>query len=59
VVTRRAVSWATAAGFLLLAALVGIAWRTTNVLWFLLFPLLVAGILAAAALAVLWVLRHF
>lgn len=59
VVTRRAVSGTTVAGVVLLGALVGIAWRATNALWFLLFPLLVVGILAAAAMAVLWGLRHF
>ncbi len=59
VVTRRAVSGTTAAGVVLLGALVGIAWRANNALWFLLFPLLLVGILAAAAMAVLWGLRHF
>lgn len=59
VVTRRAVSGTTVAGVVLLGALVGIAWRATNALWFLLFPLLLVGVLAAAAMAVLWGLRHF
>ena len=59
VVTRRAVSGTTVAGVVLLGALIGIAWRATNALWFLLFPLLVVGILAAAAMAVLWGLRRF
>ncbi len=59
VVTRRAVSGATVAGVVLLGALIGIAWRATDALWFLLFPLLVVGVLAAAAMAILWGLRHF
>ncbi len=59
VVTRRAVSGTTVAGIVLLGALVGIAWRATNALWFLLFPVLLVGVLAAAAMAVLWGLRHF
>lgn len=59
VVTRRAVSGTTVAGVVLLGALVGIAWRATNAAWFLLFPLLVVGILAAAGMAVLWGLRRF
>ncbi len=59
VVTRRAVSGTTVAGVILLGALVGIAWRATNALWFLLFPVLLVGVLAAAAMAVLWGLRHF
>lgn len=58
-VTRRTVSWTTVAGLIMLGALVGIAWRATNVIWFLLFPLLVVGILAGAAMAVLWAFRHF
>lgn len=58
-VTRRTVAWTTLGGIALLGVLVGIAWRTTNVLWFLLFPLLLAGILSAAAMAVLWGLRRF
>lgn len=59
VVTRRTVSWSTVAGFVLLGALVGIAWRATNALWFLLFPLLLVGALVGVAMAVLWGLRHF
>ncbi len=59
VVTRRTVSWTTVAGAIMLGLLVGIAWRATNAIWFLLFPLLVVGALIGAAMAVLWALRHF
>jgi len=59
VVTRRAVSWSTVAGAVMLGILVGIAWRATNAIWFLLFPLLVVGALVGTAMAVLWALRHF
>jgi hypothetical protein len=59
VVTRRTVSWTTVAGAVMLGVLVGIAWRATNAVWFLLFPLLVVGALSGAAMAVLWALRHF
>ncbi len=59
VVTRRTVSWTTIAGIVLLGTLVGIAWRATNALWFLLFPLLLVGALAGVAMAVLWGLKHF
>ncbi len=59
VVTRRTVSWTTVAGAVMLGVLVGIAWRTTNAIWFLLFPLLVVGSLIGAAMTVLWALRHF
>lgn len=58
-VTRRTVSATSIAGVIMLGALVGIAWRATNVVWFLLFPLLVVGILAGTAMAVLWAFRHF
>lgn len=59
VITRRTVSWSTIAGAIMLGILVGIAWRATNAIWFLLFPLLVAGALVGTAMAVLWILRHF
>ncbi len=59
VVTRRTVSWSTIAGIMLLGALIGIAWRATNALWFLLFPLLLVGALVTVAMAVLWGLKHF
>lgn len=59
VITRRTISWSTIAGAVMLGILVGIAWRATNVLWFLLFPLLLAGALIGIAMAVLWMLRHF
>lgn len=59
VVTRRAVSWGVAIGLVLLVLLVGIAWRASNAVWFLFFPLLVIGVITAVAMAVLWGLRHF
>ncbi len=46
-------------GIILLIVLVGIAWRSTNAAWFLLFPVLLMGILGALAMGVLWGLRHF
>lgn len=58
-VTGRHVTWGAVAGIILLLVLVGIVWRTTNALWFLLFPLLLVGVVAATAMAVLWGLRHF
>jgi lysylphosphatidylglycerol synthetase-like protein (DUF2156 family) len=57
--TRRHVAWSSSLGVILLLLLVGIAWKATNVLWFLLFPLLLIGLVTAAATAVLWGLRHF
>ncbi len=57
--TRRHVGWGSIAGLVLLLLLIGIAWKATSVLWFLLFPLLLVGLVAAAAMAVLWGLRHF
>jgi len=46
-------------GMALLALLVGIAWRATSAAWFLVFPLLLLGVLVAAAATALWILRHF
>ncbi len=46
-------------GLVLLLLLIAIAWRATNALWFLVFPALLIGVVAAAAIAVLWGLRHF
>ncbi|HEY6104127.1 MAG TPA: hypothetical protein VI007_12975 [bacterium] len=48
-----------AAGITFLVLLFGIAQRTTSPLWFLLFPVLLLGMLIAAAAAVLRMLRHF
>jgi len=59
VLTVRGVSWGMAAGLVMLVLLVGIAWRTTNVAWFLLFPMLLLGVLFALGVGVLWGLRHF
>lgn len=57
--TRRHVGWGSIAGLGLLLLLIGIAWKATNVLWFLLFPVLLIGLVVAAAMAVLWGLRQF
>ncbi|HEU5170937.1 MAG TPA: hypothetical protein VFU46_10380 [Gemmatimonadales bacterium] len=59
VLTGRGAGAIAFAGLLLLAVLVGIAWRATSALWFLVFPLLLLGLLTAAGMAVLWILRHF
>ena len=57
-VGRRTVRIALVGGVVLLILLVGIAWRAQSVGWFLLFPLLLVGVLAAVALGVLAALRH-
>ncbi|HET6780757.1 MAG TPA: hypothetical protein VFH67_01540 [bacterium] len=57
--TRRHVAWSSTLGLILLLLLGGIVWKATNALWFLLFPLLLVGLVTAAATAVLWGLRHF
>jgi hypothetical protein len=46
-------------GVIFLVVLFSIAQRATSVLWFLTFPLLLAGVLVAAAAVVLRMLRHF
>ncbi len=57
--TGRHASGSTIIGLILLALVLGIAWRATSAVWFLLFPLLLVGLLAAAAVGVLWGIRHF
>ncbi len=57
--TARIVSMGVVTGIILLVLLIGIAWRTTSAAWFLLFPVLLLGILGALAAGVLWGLRHF
>lgn len=59
VLTARTSAAIALAGVGLLAVLVGIAWRATSAVWFLIFPLLLLGMLVAAASAALWILRHF
>ncbi len=59
VLTGRIASGSVITGLILLGLLIGIAWRATNAVWFLFFPLLLIGILAAAAVGVLWGLRQF
>ena len=58
VLSSRTVSGSALLGILSLGLLVGIAWRATSAGWFLLFPLLLLGMLAAAAISVLWGIRH-
>jgi hypothetical protein len=59
VLTGRLSLAVAAVGLVLLIVLLGIAQRTTSALWFLTFPLLLAGVLIAAGAAVLRMLRHF
>lgn len=59
VITQRMVSWSVLGGVVLLVVLVGIAWRASNPVWFLFFPVLLIGVVAATAMAVLWGLRQF
>jgi len=59
VLSARASLLIAAAGAVSLVVLLGIAQRTTSALWFLVFPLLLLGVLIAAATAVLRMLRHF
>jgi hypothetical protein len=55
----RTVGWGLVAAFVLVAALVLVTWKATSPLLFLLYPLLVLGVLALVATAVLWALKHF
>jgi hypothetical protein len=59
VLTGRLSLAVAAVGLVLLIVLLGITQRSTSALWFLTFPLLLAGVLIAAGAAVLRMLRHF
>jgi hypothetical protein len=43
----------------LIVGIVLVTWKATSPLLFLLYPILVLGVLALLAMAVLWALRHF
>ncbi len=55
----RTVGWGVAAAAVLVVVLVLITWKATSPLLFLLYPILVLGVLALLGMAVLWALRHF
>jgi hypothetical protein len=55
----RTVAWGLALAGGLAVAIVLITWRATSPVLFLLYPLLLLGVLALGALGVLWALRHF
>ena len=55
----RTVGWGVIVAAVLVVALVLITWKASNPLLFLLYPVLVLGVLALLAMAVLWALRHF
>jgi hypothetical protein len=57
--SARASLLVAAAGIVFVVVLLGITQRTTSPLWFLTFPVLLLGVLLAAAAAVLRMLRHF
>jgi hypothetical protein len=53
------VGWGLAAAAALICAIVLVTWKAQSPLLFLLYPILVLGILALLAMAALWALRHF
>jgi len=55
----RTVGWGLVAAGGLVVALVLVTWKATSPLLFLLYPVLVLGVLALVAMAVLWALKHF
>lgn len=55
----RTVGWGLVAAAVFVIALVLVTWKATSPLFFLLYPLLVLGVLALVAMAVLWALKHF
>jgi len=55
----RTVGWGVVAAAVLIVAIVVVTWKASSPLLFLLYPVLVLGVLALLAMAVLWALRHF
>jgi hypothetical protein len=55
----RTVGWGLAAAAILVVVTVLVTWKASSPLLFLLYPLLVLGVLALLALAALWLFRHF
>jgi hypothetical protein len=55
----RSVGWGLVLAVVLVIATVLVTWTATSPVVFLLYPILVLGVLALSALAVLWALRHF
>ncbi len=55
----RTVGWGLVAAGVFVVALVLVTWKATSPLLFLLYPVLVLGVLALVAMAVLWALKHF
>jgi hypothetical protein len=57
--SSRPIGWGLALAFVLVVVIVLVTWKATTPAAFLLYPVLVLGVLALSALAVLWALRHF
>ena len=55
----RTVGWGLLVAMALVAALILITWKASSPLLFLLYPVMIVGVLALLAMAVLWALRHF
>lgn len=55
----RTVGWGLLVAIALVAALILVTWKASSPLLFLLYPVMIVGVLALLAMAVLWALRHF
>lgn len=55
----RTVAWGLLVATALVAALILVTWKASSPLLFLLYPVMIVGVLALLAMAVLWALRHF
>lgn len=55
----RTVGWGLLVATALVAALILVTWKASSPLLFLLYPVMIMGVLALLAMAVLWALRHF
>jgi hypothetical protein len=55
----RTVGWSAVCAVVLIAVAVAVTWKAASPLAFLLYPVLVLGVLVLAGLVVLWALKFF
>ncbi|MDR7419286.1 MAG: hypothetical protein QN178_10305 [Armatimonadota bacterium] len=55
----RTVGWSAACAAVLVAVVVAVTWKAASPLAFLLYPVLVLGVLLLGGLVVLWALKFF
>jgi hypothetical protein len=55
----RTIGWSAAIAVVLMVLLVAVTWKAASPLAFLLYPVLVLGVLVLAGLVVLWAMKLF